>query len=245
MRGGPSVVYSNGQMGATANFILREGTADPHGDIGLTVGSERAVSLDGFYGAPVTQDWYFSLGGFYRESDGIRPSQYPADNGGQLTGTLAHKWDNGKILFYGRVLNDKNLFITDIPVTVSGTGKNQSVSAFPGFNSETRARSPATACMASRCRRPQARADHRGPGGRARRESPHVRRRPGSTTHRHHRLEQQDAVHGRRRELLLLVQQPGAANVGLVHLATDDVSEREHCHYRALRAGHEWHRPPW
>ena len=39
LQGGPGVVYSNGQFGATANFILRQGTADPHGDIGLTVGS--------------------------------------------------------------------------------------------------------------------------------------------------------------------------------------------------------------
>lgn len=134
LQGGPGVVYSNGQLGATANFILRQGTADPHGDIGLTVGTDHGYRIDGFYGGPLTQDWFVSLGGFYRYSQGVRDSQFPADNGGQLTGTLAHKWDNGSILFYARVLNDKNLFITDVPVTVSGTGKSQSVSAFPGFN---------------------------------------------------------------------------------------------------------------
>jgi outer membrane receptor protein involved in Fe transport len=137
LQGGPGVVYSNGQLGATANFILRQGTAESHGDIGLTVGSEHMYRIDGFFGGPVTQDWFFSLGGFYRYSDGIRDSQYPADNGGQLTGTLTHKMDNGSIMFFARVLNDKNLFITDIPVTVSGTGHNQSVSAFPGFNPNT------------------------------------------------------------------------------------------------------------
>ena len=134
LQGGPGVVYSNGQLGATANFILRQGTADPHGDIGMTVGTDHGYRIDGFYGGPLTQDWFVSLGGFYRYSQGVRDSQFPADNGGQLTGTLAHKWDSGKILFYARVLNDKNLFITDVPVTVSGTGKSQSVSAFPGFN---------------------------------------------------------------------------------------------------------------
>ena len=66
--------------------------------------------------------------------DGIRKSQFPADDGGQLTATLTHTMDQGTIMFYARVLNDKNLFITDIPVTVSGSGKNQSVSGFPGFN---------------------------------------------------------------------------------------------------------------
>jgi hypothetical protein len=34
------------------------------------------------------EDWFFSLGGFYRNSNGIRKPQFPADDGGQLTGTL-------------------------------------------------------------------------------------------------------------------------------------------------------------
>ena len=135
--GGPGVVFSNGQLGATANFILRQGTADPHGDLAVSTTTAHGYRVDGFYGGPLTQDWFISLGGFYRTTDGVRDSQYPADNGGQLTGTLAHKWDEGKILFYARVLNDKNLFITDIPVTVNGSGKGQSVSGFPGFNPNT------------------------------------------------------------------------------------------------------------
>ena len=135
--GGPGVVFSNGQLGATANFILRQGTADPHGDIGITFGTDHGYRVDGFYGGPLTQDWLVSIGGFYRNSDGVRDSQFPADNGGQLTGTLTHKWDQGKIMFFARVLDDKNLFITDIPVTVSGTGKSQSVSGYPGFNPNT------------------------------------------------------------------------------------------------------------
>ena len=134
LQGGPGVVFSNGQFGATANFILRQGTADPHGDLGVTFGTDHGYRVDGFYGGPLTQDWFVSIGGFYRYSDGVRDSQFPADNGGQLTGTLTHKWDEGKIMFFARVLDDKNLFITDVPVTVSGTGKSQSVSAFPGFN---------------------------------------------------------------------------------------------------------------
>jgi outer membrane receptor protein involved in Fe transport len=134
LQGGPGVVYSNGQLGATANFILRQGTATPHGDIGLTIGSEHGYRVDGFYGGPLTEDWFVSVGGFYRYSDGVRDSQYPADNGGQITATLSHKWDGGKIVFFGRELNDKNLFITDVPVSVSGQGKSLSVSAFPGFN---------------------------------------------------------------------------------------------------------------
>jgi outer membrane receptor protein involved in Fe transport len=132
--GGSSVVFSDGQLGATANFILRQGSATEHGDLGVTVGSEGMYRIDGFYGGPISKDWYMSVGGFYRTSDGIRNSQFPADDGGQLTATLSHDLDNGSIMFYARELNDKNLFIADIPLTVSGTGKNVSYSAFPGFN---------------------------------------------------------------------------------------------------------------
>lgn len=137
LQGGPGVVLANGQMGATANFILREGTATPHGDIGITYGFEGMYRLDTFYSGPISQDWFFSLGGFYRDSNGVRNSQFPADDGGQITGTLTHTLDNGKIMFFARELNDKNLFITDIPVNVSGSGSSQSVSGFPGFNPST------------------------------------------------------------------------------------------------------------
>jgi hypothetical protein len=135
--GGPDVVLSNGQMGATANFILRQGTATPHGDLGITLGSEGLYRVDGFYGGPLAQDWYMSVGGFYRYSNGIRDSQFPADDGGQLTATITRTFDAGTIMFFARELNDKNLFVTDIPVSVTGTGSSQTVSGFPGFNPNT------------------------------------------------------------------------------------------------------------
>ena len=135
--GGPAVVFSDGQLGATANFILRQGTDTAHGDLGITVGSEGMYRLDAFYGGPLVQDWYFSIGGYYEESEGIRRSQFPAIDGGQLTATLSHTLDNGKIMFYARALNDKDLFITDIPLTARGTGTGTTYGSFPGFNALT------------------------------------------------------------------------------------------------------------
>src|SRR5580704_8812759 len=135
--GGPGVLYSDGQLGLTANFILRQGTATEHGDLGITYGSEGMYRIDGFYGGPLSKDWFFSIGGFYRESDGIRKSQFPADDGGQVTATLSHNLEQGKVMFYFRELNDKNLFIADIPLVATGTGKSVSYSAFPGFNPMT------------------------------------------------------------------------------------------------------------
>lgn len=132
VQGGPSVVYSNGQMGATTNIILRHGSPTPHGDLALTLGDEGLYRLDGFYGGPLAAGWLASIGGFYRVSNGIRNSQFPADDGGQLTETLSRQMSNGSLLFWARQVRDKNLFVTDLPVAVSPDGRT--VSAFPGFD---------------------------------------------------------------------------------------------------------------
>ena len=131
LQGGPSVVFADGQIGATENFILKQGTEVPSGSIGVTYGSENLKRVDGFFGFPIAKDWYGSIGGFYRDSDGVRNPQFPADKGGQLTATLTHDSDNGTMMLYARALNDKNQFITPIPLIQSGT---DNFSAYPGFD---------------------------------------------------------------------------------------------------------------
>ncbi|HEX5961520.1 MAG TPA: TonB-dependent receptor plug domain-containing protein [Rhodanobacteraceae bacterium] len=131
VQGGPGAVFGPGQMGATANFILREGTAEPSGDIGLTYGDEGLWRLDGFYGFKLADGWFASIGGFYRASDGVRDPQFPSDKGGQLTATLSHDWDNGSLMLWARRLDDKNQFIVPIPL-IQGSG--DTFSGFPGFD---------------------------------------------------------------------------------------------------------------
>ncbi|KRE84704.1 TonB-dependent receptor [Rhodanobacter sp. Soil772] len=131
LQGGPSVVFGDGQIGATANFILKQGTEVPSGSIGVTYGSENLKRVDGFFGFPVAENWYGSVGGFYRDSDGVRDPQFPADKGGQFTATLTHDSDRGTMMLYARALNDKNQFITPIPLIQNGT---DNFSAYPGFD---------------------------------------------------------------------------------------------------------------
>ena len=116
LQGGPSVMYGDGQMGATANFILKQGTDVPSGSVGVTYGDEGLWRTDAFLGFPLGNKWYGSIGGFYRDSDGVRSPGYPADKGGQFTATLSHDMDNGTLVFYARQLNDRNQFITPIPL---------------------------------------------------------------------------------------------------------------------------------
>jgi hypothetical protein len=131
VQGGPSVVFAGGQMGATANFLLRTGSETPEGSIGLTYGDENLMRVDGFVGFPVGGSWVGSFGGFWRTSDGVRDPEFPADEGGQLTATLKHEGDNGQVTFYARYLDDKNQFITPIPLIQHGT---DNFSEFPGFD---------------------------------------------------------------------------------------------------------------
>jgi len=131
LQGGPSVVFGDGQIGATANFMLKTGTDVPSGSVGVTYGNENLRRVDGFFGFPLGNSWYGSVGGFWRTSDGVRDPQFAADKGGQLTATLSHDSDNGTMTFYARQLDDKNQFITPIPLIQRGT---DSFSAYPGFD---------------------------------------------------------------------------------------------------------------
>jgi outer membrane receptor protein involved in Fe transport len=134
VQGGPGAIFGPGQLGATANFILKRGTADPTGSVGLTYGSEGSVRVDAFYGGPVAPGWYASAGGFYRKSNGVRDPQFPSDDGGQFTATLTHDLDNGTLMLWGRTLDDKNQFLVPVPLVENANG---SFSTYPGFNALT------------------------------------------------------------------------------------------------------------
>jgi len=131
VQGGPGALFGPAQMGATANFILRRGSDAPGGSISEMWGDEGLWRTDAYYGFKVSDGWYASLGGFYRDSKGVRPPQFSADEGGQLTGTLSHDLDGGSLMFWARVLDDHNQFIVPVPVIESGNGN---ISAYPGFD---------------------------------------------------------------------------------------------------------------
>ena len=134
LQGGPSVVFAGGQMGATANFLLKTGTDTPEGTVGVMYGDENLMRVDAFAGFPLGGDWFGSVGGFYRKSDGVRDPQFTADEGGQFTATLRHEGESGRFTLYARYLDDKNQFITPIPVIQQGT---DNFSEYPGFDAQT------------------------------------------------------------------------------------------------------------
>ncbi len=132
LRGGPSPIFGNGQPGATVNIIQKRGGEVHEAVARGTVGSEGLYRFDGFVSGPLADDWFFSVGGFYREDDGVRDTQFTANKGGQISATLRHVFDNGEFTLYGRHVEDKNAFFTGIPLVSRNDGSD--ISGFPGFD---------------------------------------------------------------------------------------------------------------
>jgi len=132
LRGGPSTIFSNGQPGATMNFILKKGSDTPEGSIRFSTGTGELRRVDVFYGGKISDGWYGTVGGFYRNTNGVRDAGFPADNGSQITATLTRKLEQGELTFYARRTDDKNAFYTGVPLISSNEGRT--ITEFPGFD---------------------------------------------------------------------------------------------------------------
>jgi outer membrane receptor protein involved in Fe transport len=135
LRGGSSPIFSNGQPGATVNFIQKRGGDEPEGSVRVTAGSDNLRRVDVFSGAPMGNGWYYSVGGFYRITDGVRDPGFAADKGGQFSATLSKRWDSGEFNVYARHTDDNNAFYTAIPLLSRNNGSE--LSDFPGLDAQT------------------------------------------------------------------------------------------------------------
>ena len=131
LRGGPSPIFSNGQPGITMNFIQKKGGDTPAGSARITLGAEGLYRFDGFVGGKIGEGWYATVGGFYRVSDGIRDPQFRADDGGQISATLTHRFDSGEISVWARKVHDSNIFFSGAPLISSSDGK---LDVYPFFD---------------------------------------------------------------------------------------------------------------
>lgn len=135
LRGGSSPIFSNGQPGLTVNFIQKKGQDEPEGSVRLTGGNNALRRIDVFNSGPMGNGWYYSVGGFFRETDGVRDPQFSADKGGQFSATLSKRWDSGELSLYASHTDDNNAFYTAIPLLSRNNGND--LSSFPGLNAQT------------------------------------------------------------------------------------------------------------
>ena len=134
LRGGPNPVFSNGQPGVTFNFIQKKGGPDYEGLVKATGSDFGERRVDAVFSGPVGEDMYFSVGGFYRASDGIRDAEFTSERGGQISAALSKDFERGQVTVYTRYLDDNNAWLLPIPILVDDDGD---FSSFPGFDAGT------------------------------------------------------------------------------------------------------------
>ncbi len=122
LRGGPSSVFSNGEAGLTTNFNLKKGTDQTMGLVKYTTTDYSQQRIDAVLSGPISEKFYYMVGGYYRTSPGIRNTEFNSENGAQLTAQLTKVFDNGVINGFARLTNDHGQWI--LPMAL-GTGNNE------------------------------------------------------------------------------------------------------------------------
>ncbi len=137
VRGGSASTFASNAPGAVINFISKTGKEEG-GAIQASVGLDfESYRLDFDYGAPLADDLYFHVGGFYRTGEGPRDIGYNGYDGGQIKANITKEFDGGYIRFSAKYLDDRTPTILPQPVRVTGTGGNPDYQAIPGFDPRT------------------------------------------------------------------------------------------------------------
>ncbi|MBA4766167.1 MAG: TonB-dependent receptor [Porphyrobacter sp.] len=137
VRGGSASTFASNAPGAVINFISKTGKQEGgaiQGSVGIDFETYR---LDFDYGAPLADDLYFHVGGFYRTGEGPRDIGYNGYDGGQIKANITKEFDGGYIRFSAKYLDDKTPTILPQPVRVTGSNGSPSYQAIPGFDPRT------------------------------------------------------------------------------------------------------------
>lgn len=130
VRGGPSSIFASNAPGALVNFITRR----PGDQLQLVARAEAgdwgSYRGDAWVGIPVAENVGFGIGGFYREDDGLRSTQYTANRGGQIRANLSGSAGPGSFFFDVKHINDRVAFFLPVPLTFGANGKVVGVAGF-------------------------------------------------------------------------------------------------------------------
>ena len=121
IRGGPGAVFSNGEAGLTTNFNLIRGTDITKGRVKYTASDYSEQRVDAVLSGPISNNFYYMVGGYFRTSPGIRNTQFNAENGQQVTLQLTKVFDKGSANIFSRLTDDHGQWI--LPMAL-GIGNN-------------------------------------------------------------------------------------------------------------------------
>lgn len=131
VRGGPSAIFMPNAPGGSVNFLTRTGLHDPGYTLSATTGSFGYQRIEGFAGARIAPHLGVSLGGFYRQDDGLRDPGYPADRGGQLRAGIDYDDGHARLSFNVKRLDDRVILYLPVPLQFDARGD---VHGIPGFD---------------------------------------------------------------------------------------------------------------
>nr|WP_256731475.1 TonB-dependent receptor [Sphingomonas sp. dw_22] len=131
VRGGPSAVFMPNAPGGSVNFLTRTGLHQPGYTLSTTLGSFGYRRIDGFAGARIAPHLGVSLGGFYRQDDGLRDPGFTADRGGQLRAGIEYDDGHARLSFNVKRLDDRVILYLPVPLQFDGKGD---VHGIPGFD---------------------------------------------------------------------------------------------------------------
>lgn len=133
VRGGPSSIFASYAPGGTINFITRRGGDTFGGVAKAQVGDYGYSRGDVWMGGPVG-DWRFGVGGFYRQSEGVRDPGFTADQGGQIRVSLGRDFQRGSLDLNLKHFNDQVMLQAGVPLKFDADGNPSDV---PGFDALT------------------------------------------------------------------------------------------------------------
>jgi iron complex outermembrane recepter protein len=120
LRGGPNPVFSSGQPGLTTNFILREGSDETEGVVKYATSDYDLRRFDGYISGPISNDFYYMIGGYLASSPGLRDAGYNSEDGNQLTLNLTRVLESGKINIFHRQTDDYGQWYLPVALNVPG-----------------------------------------------------------------------------------------------------------------------------
>lgn len=134
IRGGSASTFASNSPAGIINFISKTG-ATQGGAIGITTGLDyRHFRTDFDYGAPIGNGFYFNIGGFYRQGEGVRNCGYDGNLGGQIKANITKEFKNGYVRLYLKHLDDRAISYIPMPVIVTGSGTNPTYKSINGFD---------------------------------------------------------------------------------------------------------------
>lgn len=133
VRGAGSALFGSNTPGAIVNLINKTGGPEVQGSIKAYGGTGEMARTDFNVNGPLTQDWRFNVGGFYRYDRGVRDPGFPGTQGGQFKASLTRNFTNGYFRTSLKVINDRNQFILDLPF--NGGNSPQYVPGFSNYGS--------------------------------------------------------------------------------------------------------------